>query len=111
MASVRRTVTAVTNDDLATLDIRKVEVVSYINLFATSVTVTDTIGMMIGKIEIMPASTCNVSAAALGMVDIDRDQLIFQSLVGPGVGDLKISVPTLTTSLIYLLSVEPAAGF
>jgi len=108
MASVRRLVVAVTADDLATLDIRKVEVASVVNLWAAAVTVTDTIGFSIGKIEIMPASTANVSAAALGLVQVQEDQLIFNSLVGPGVGDLKVSVPTLNTSLIYILSVEPA---
>ncbi len=110
MSSVRRLVTAVTADDLATLDIRKLEVLSIVNLWASAVTVTDTIGMSVGKIEIMPAGTANVSAAAAGMVDIDRDQLLFNSLVGPGVGDLKVFVNLLTTSLIYLLSVEPATG-
>jgi len=110
MASVRRLVAAVTADDLATLDIRIIETLSVVNLWAAAVTVTDTIGMSIGKIEIMPASTANVSAAALGLVQVQEDQLIFNSLVGPGVGDLKISVPAVTTSLIYILSVEPFVG-
>lgn len=108
MASVRRLVSAVTADDLSTLDIRKIEVLSVINLWASAVTVTDTIGMSIGKIEIMPAATANVRAAAVGLVNVDNDQLIFNSLVGAGVGDLKVFVNTLTTSLIYILSVEPA---
>jgi len=110
MASVRRLVSAVTADDLATLDIRKVETLSVINLWASAVTVTDTIGMSVGKIEIMPAATANVRAAAVGLVLSSDDQLIFDSLVGAGVGDLKVAVATLTTSLIYILSVEPAVG-
>jgi hypothetical protein len=108
MSSVRRLVSAVTADDLSTLDIRKVEVLSVINLWASAVTVTDTIGMSVGKIEIMPAATANVRAAAVGLVLATDDQLIFDSLVGEGVGDLKVAVATLTTSLIYILSVEPA---
>ena len=108
MASVRRLVSAVTADDLATLDIRKVEVRSRVSLWASTVTVTDTISVSIGKIEIMPASTGNVRAAAVGLVLTSDDQLLFESLVGPGVGDLKVGVATLTTSLIYILSVEPA---
>ena len=108
MASVRRLVGAVTADDLATLDIRIIDVLTIINLWAASVTVTDTIGMSIGKIEIMPQSTSNVSAAALGLVQVQEDQLIFDSLVGPGVGDLKVAINTLNTSLIYILSAEPA---
>ena len=110
MASVRRLVSAVTADDLATLDIRKVEVASFINLWASAVTVTDTLGMSLGRVEILPQATANVRAAAVGLVLSSDDQLIFNSLVGPGVGDLKVAVNTLTTSLIYVLSVEPALG-
>jgi len=108
MASVRRLVSAVAADDLLGLDIRKIEVESVVNLWASAVTVTDTIACSIGKIEIMPAATANVRAAAVGLVLSSDDQLLFNTLVGPGVGDLKIIVGTLTTSLIYILSVEPA---
>jgi len=110
MAGVRRLIAAVDDDVLSSLDIRKIDVNSVVNLWATSVTVTDTLRLAIGKIEILPTGTCNVSAAALGMVDIARDQLIFNSLVGPGVGELKLGVIALTTSLIFLLSVEPFIG-
>ena len=110
MASIRRLVAAVTADDISTLDIRIIEVMSVVNLWATSITVTDTIGMSIGKVEIMPQGTMNVSAGALGMVDAGRDQLIFNTLVGPDVGDLKIVVSIVGTSLIYILSVEPFVG-
>ncbi len=107
MPSVRRLVSAVTTDDISTLDIRKIERFSRVNLWASSVTVTDTIGCSIGVAEIMPQGTMNVSAAALGLVQNQEDQLLFNMIVGPGVGDLKIIVSALTTSLIYLLSVEP----
>ena len=110
MASVRRLVSAVTEDDLSTLDIRLVEVMSIVNLWASAVTVTDTIGLSIGKVEIMPSGTANVSAAALGLVQVQEDQLLFNTLVGPGIGDLKVFVRALTTSLIYILSVEPFLG-
>jgi len=107
MASVRRLVSAVTADDLATLDIRNIDVFSRVNLWASAVTVTDTIGMSLGRVEVLPAATANIRAAAVGLVLSSDDQLIFNTIVGPGVGDLKISVLTLTTSLIYILSVEP----
>jgi len=108
MASVRRLVSAVTADDLLGLDIRKIEVPSIVNLWLSTVTVTDTLGVSIGKIEIAPQGTGNVRAAAVGLVLTSDDQILFNTLVGPGVGDLKIAVNTLTTSLIYVLSVEPA---
>jgi len=110
MASVRRLVSAVTADDLATLDIRMVEVTSVVNLWASAVTVTDTIGLFLGKVELLPAATANVRAAAVGLVLSSDDQLIFNMIVGPSVGDIRIPVATLTTSLIYVLSVEPFIG-
>ena len=105
MSSRRILVSAVTNDAIADQDIRTVEQPSVVNLWATSVTVTDTIGLRLDKTIIMDDGTCNVSAAAAGMVDTDRDQLVFNTVVGAGT--LRIPVPTLTTSLILLLSVEP----
>jgi len=109
MPSVRRLVSAVTADDLLGLDIRIINRPSRVNFWCSAVTVTDTVGMSIGKVEIMPQATANVRAAAVGLVLSSDDQLIFGTIVGPGVGDLKIAVNTLTTSLIYVLSVEPIA--
>ena len=105
MASRRLLVSAVTNDALADQDIRTVEVPSVVNLWASSVTVTDTIGLRLDKTIIMDDGTANVSAAALGMVDTDRDQLVFNSVVGAGT--LRVPVATLTTSLLFVISVEP----
>jgi hypothetical protein len=97
-------VSATTNDALSDQDIRQVEGPSIVNLWASAVTVTDTIGLRLDKTIIMDDGTANVSAAALGMIDTDRDQLIFNSVVGAG--ELRMPV-TVTTSLIFLLSVEP----
>lgn len=105
MASRRLLVSAVTGDALADEDIRNVEAPSEVNLWASAVTVTDEIGLRLDKTIIMDAGTANVSAAALGMVDTDRDQLVFNSLVGAG--RLRVPVPTLTTSLVFIISVEP----
>jgi len=107
MASRRLLVSAVSADALADEDIRNVDVPSVVNLWASAVTVTDEIGLRLDKTVIMDAGTANVAAAAVGMVDTDRDQLVFNSIVGPG--RLRINVPVLTTSLIFLISVEPIA--
>ena len=104
MASRRALVAATTGDALADQDIRRVEVPSVVNLWATSVTVTDTIGLRLDKTIIMDDGTCNVSAAAAGMVDTDRDQLVFNSVVGEGMLRLPVTVGT---SAIFLISVEP----
>ena len=105
MASRRLLVSAVTNDALADQDIRTVEVPSVVNLWAGSVTITDTIGLRLDKTIIMDDGTCNVTAAALGLVQVNEDQLVFNSVVGPGT--LRVPVATLTTSLIFIISVEP----
>lgn len=95
---------ATTNDALSDQDIRTVLAPSVVNLWASTVTVTDTIGLRLDKTIIMDDGTANVSAAAVGMVDTDRDQLVFNSIVGPG--ELRLPI-TVTTSAIFLLSVEP----
>jgi len=105
MASRRLLVSAVTNDALADQDIRTVEVPSIVNLWAAAVTISDTIGLRLDKTIIMDDGTANVSAAALGLVQVQEDQLVFNSVVGPGT--LRVPVATLTTSLIFIISVEP----
>jgi len=97
-------VSATTNDALSDQDIRTIEVPSVVNLWASSETVTDQIGLRLDKTIIMDDGTCNVSAAALGMVDTDRDQLVFGAVVGAGTLRLPVTV---TSSAIFLISVEP----
>jgi len=106
MSSRRFLVSATTNDALSDQDIRTVEVPSIVNLWASSVTVTDTIGLRLDKTIIMDDGTCNVSAAALGQVSTNEDQLVFNHLVRPG--ELRLPI-TVTTSAIFLLSVNPIA--
>ena len=105
MSSRRLLVSAVTNDAIADQDIRTVEVPSVVNMWASAVTVTDTIGLRLDKTIIMDDGTANVRAAALGLVLVNDDQLVFNSVVGPGT--LRVPVATLTTSLIFIISVEP----
>jgi len=107
MASLRILITAPTPDAISTRNIRLIEEVSVVNLWASAVAIADTIGMNLGKLSIMDQSTMNVHAAALGLVHSDNDQLVFNALVGPGAGDLQIPIDTVGTSLIFLLSVEP----
>lgn len=105
MSSRRLLVSAVTQDALSDQDIRIVDVPSIVNLWASAVTVTDTIGLRLDKTIIMDDGTANVRAAALGLVNIQDDQLVFNTVVGPG--QLRLPVSILTTSLIFLISVEP----
>ena len=104
MASRRLLVGATTNDALADQDIRTVEAPSVVNMWASSVTVTDTIGLRLDKTVIMDDGTCNVRAAAVGLVLTSDDQLVFDTVVGPGT--LRVPV-TVGTSAIFIISVEP----
>ena len=105
MSTRRLLVSAVTQDALSDQDIRIVDGPSIVNLWASAATVTDTIGLRLDKTIIMDDGTANVRAAALGLVNIQDDQLVFNELVGAG--QLRIPVSTLTTSLIFILSVVP----
>ena len=104
MASRRLLVGTTTNDALADQDIRTVDVASVVNMWASCVTVTDVIGLRLDKTVIMDDGTCNIRAAAVGLVHTSDDQLVFNSVVGPGT--LRIPV-TVTTSAIFIISVEP----
>jgi len=107
MASLRILVSAVTTDAISTRNIRLIDQPSVVNLWASCVTVTDEIGINLGSITLMDPSTMNIRAAAVGLVHVSDDQLIFNLIVVPNAGDIAIPVPTLTSSLIFLLSVEP----
>lgn len=103
MSSRRIGIGAVTNDALADQDIRTVEVPSVVNLWASSVTNGDLIGLRLDKTIIMDDGECNTIAGDI--IDTSMDQLVFNTVVGPG--QLRLPVPTLTTELQFLLSVEP----
>jgi len=104
VASRRLLVAATTNDALADQDIRTVEVPSIVSLWAACVTLTDTIGLRLDKTIIMDDGICNIRAAAVSLNHISDDGLVFDSVVGPGT--LRVPV-TVTTSLIFTISVEP----
>lgn len=103
MASRRLGVTTVTNDVLSDQDIRTVEVPSVVNLWASSVTNGDQIGLRLDKTIIMDDGECNTVAG--DVIDVSQDQLVFNTVVGPGT--LRVPVPTVGTELQFLISVEP----
>jgi len=103
MASRRIAVTAVTADALSDEDIRNVFEPSVINLAASSVTNGDELGLRLDRTIIMDAGEVNTIAGDI--IDAQQDQMIFNSVVGAG--RLRAPVPTLTTELQFLLSVEP----
>ena len=107
MSSRRIDVAAVSGDALANEEIRRVEVPSLVNLWASCVTAGDSLGLLLNSTEIMPADECNIEASA-DVIDTGRDQLVFNTLVGRG--QLRVPITAVTTELQFLLSVEPALG-
>jgi len=101
MPSLRFIVPATTTDAMAN---RKFNVIpaggAILNMWGTSVTVTDTFGLSVGDRDIIVGgSVANVTSAA-GVVDTDRDQLIFNEEVDGG----QIFLPaTLTTDMNFLI--------
>ena len=106
MASRRLGISAVTTDALSTEDIREVEVPSIVNFAASSVTNGDQVGVRLNKTVIMDDGECNTIAGDI--IDVVMDRLIANSLVGTG--QLRVSVPTLTTELQFWVQVEPAGA-
>jgi len=104
MAARRLGVTAVTADALSSETIRHVTQLSIVQFFASCVTNGDQVGLALGKTEIVANGECNIEISA-DVIDTDRDQMVFGSVVG--IGDLRVPVPTVTTELQFLLSVEP----
>ena len=104
MAARRLLVAATTNDALSDQDIRTVEVPSLVSLYAGCVTLTDNIGLRLDKTIIMDDGICNIRAAAISVILIDQDGLVFETVVGAGT--LRVPV-TVTTSLIFHIIVEP----
>ena len=104
MASRRLQVTAATADAISTEEIRRVEAPSVVNLWASTDDEGDTIGLLLNRTEIMPTGRCNLEIGT-GVVDTDRDQLVFNTVVGRG--QLRVPLGLVTTATEFLLSVEP----
>ena len=107
MASRRSAVTAATADAISTEEIRRVDVPSVVNMWASCVTNGDTIGLLLNRTEIMPTDEMNIEIAA-DVIDTSRDQLVFSTVVGAG--QLRVPVGSVNTELQFLLSVEPILG-
>ncbi len=104
MSSRRIDIAAVTNDAISTDEIRRVEVPSVVNMWASCVTNGDTIGLLLNKTEIMATDEMNIEISA-DVIDTGRDQLVFDTVVGEG--QLRVPVGAVTTEVQFLLSVEP----
>jgi len=104
MSARRLLIAATTSDAISDEDIRTVDVPSTVSLWASCVTLTDNVGLRLDKTIIMDDGIVNIHAAALSLINISDDGLVFDTIVGRGT--LRIPV-TVTTSAIIHLVVEP----
>ena len=104
MASLKFSAAAADPDVISSEVIRRVLRPSVVNLFGSGVTNGDTMGLFLDRNEIMPTGEVNIEISA-DVVDSDRDQLVFGSVVGRG--NLRIPIGAVTTEIQGLLSVEP----
>lgn len=103
MPTLRYRQAATTTDSLANRKFSVIPAVGAIlNLWASCVTATDTFGLSVGDRDIMVnGSVCNIEASTT-VVDIDRDQLVINELIGAGQMFLPITVTTAMNILIHL---------
>ncbi len=103
MPSLRFNVSATTTDALAN---RKFAVVpaggAVLNLWASTVTVTDTFGLSIGDRDIIVNGALMNLEAAADVVDVARDQLVFNEIVSGGQLFLPVTLTTQSQFLIVL---------
>jgi len=104
MPALRFIVPATTTDAMSN---RKFNIIpaggAILNVWAAAVTVTDTWGLSVGDRDlIVDGSNANVVIAA-GVVDVDRDQVLFNEEVDGG----QIFLPaTLTTDMNFLIHIR-----
>lgn len=106
MSTRRLLIATSTTDAWAAEEQRTITGINWLNVWASCVTATDLVGIFVGKTEVRPASICNIHAAALSLINISDDGIVFNALVREGGGDIRVPV-TVTTSAIVEISVEP----
>jgi len=104
MASRRKVVTAVTEDAIATEEIRRVDVPSTVSLWGSCQTKGDQIGLLLNRTEILPSGNMNIESSA-DVIDIQRDGLVMNAVVGRG--QLRVPIAAVTTELQFHLQVDP----
>jgi len=105
MASKRVPVNAVTDDALATLEIRKVDVPSFVTMWGSCVTNGDKVGLKLNSTDIMAEGELNIESSG-DVIDSSRDLLVPRTFVGTG--SLRLPVSAVTTELQVLIDVQPA---
>jgi len=105
MPTIRIAPTAVTNDALQGETFQVIpDSGAVVNMWGSSVNNGDTFGFLIGDRTIVPQGTeMNVEAAA-DVIDVSRDQLVFNEVV-PG-GALHLPVGAVTAEAQFLIHIR-----
>lgn len=103
MPSIMRGVAATTSDALNGLQFKVQSRPALVSLYASGATEGDTISFAVGSVQYVINATVNVESAS-GVVDTDRDQILFRELVLAGEYFLPITV---TAAAVFLLVIEP----
>ena len=103
MPSLRFRVSATTSDALAN---RKFAVVpaggAIINMWVSGVTGTDSFGISIGDRDIMVDGSLISIEVSADVIDVGRDQVVFNEVIGGGQLFLPVTVTTESQFLIHL---------
>lgn len=103
MPTLRFRQAATSTDALANRKFAVIPAVGAIlNLWASCVTASDTFGLSVGDRDIMVNGSVTNIEASTTVVDIDRDQLVINELVGGGQLFMPITVTTAMNVLIHL---------
>ena len=102
MPSVRRNPGATTNDALQGERFKVQPEPTLVSLYASGANEGDTISFLVDSQEFLDSATANVEAAS-GVVDTDRDQLLFRELVPAGEFYMPL---TMTADMAFLLVIE-----
>jgi hypothetical protein len=103
MPTIRTAVTATTPDALANIKFNVIPPQgAVLNLWCSGVTNGDTMGLSIGDRDIVVQGTeMNIEVAA-DSIDINRDQMVFNEVVGPGQLYMPVAVTTEAQFLIHI---------
>lgn len=103
MPSIRARVSATTANALATQKFRTVPPMgALLSLWAAAVTGTDNFGLAIGNQDIVVQGTVMNIEVSADVIDIDRDQVVFQEQIPGGELFLPVTVTTEAQLLIAL---------
>lgn len=103
MPSLRFNVSATTPDAMSN---RKFNIIpaggAVLNLWGAGVTLTDSFGVSVGDRDIMVDGSLLSIEVSADVIDVDRDQLVFNEIVEGGQIFLPVTVTTQAQFLIHL---------